>query len=79
MPVASLNDIKKLLRNNPNLEEVTLVNVKLTSSCLDQMLKLPKIKYVKVSPDICPGVKFTDAMEQLEKKGCKVDYHYDYY
>ena len=81
MPVASLGTIKKLVKLNKNLEELTLVNIKLAGPILKIISQLPKLKYLKLSPDICQDKedKFSDFMEELEKKGCEIQLHYNYF
>jgi len=81
MPVANISTIKKLIRINKNLEELTLVNMKLTIQILDLISKLPRLRYLKLSPDICADKddRFSDFMEALEKKGCDIQLHYNYF
>ena len=81
MPVASVANIKKLIKRNRNLEELILVNIKLSSAMLDDISKLPKLKSLKLSPDICVDKedKFSDYMESIEKRGCDIQFHYNFF
>jgi len=75
-PVASLETLRKVLRKNQNLQIVTLINIKLTSSVMRVILELENLKRLEISPEICPGVKFTNILEMIVKKGCKVIHHH---
>ena len=81
MPVARIPTIKKLIKMNDDLEELTLVNMKLPIQVLEQISKLPRLKYLKLSPDICADKedRFSDFMEALEMKGCDIRFHYNYF
>merc|ERR1719504_427 len=73
MPVADLGTIKKLVKLNKNLEELTLVNVKLANPILQLITQLPMLKSLELSPDFYQDNEdeFFDFMEQLEKNGCE--------
>jgi len=84
MPVTTVAKLKKFIKINPNLSSLSLVNVKLTNAAFQAIVELPKLKYLKVSPDACPAAKgdgkeLKSFIEKLEGKGCELDYHYDTY
>lgn len=76
IPVASLETLKLVLRKNQNLQFLTLINIKLTSSVMQAILELDHLRVLEISPEICPGVKFTNILEQIQKKGCSVVHHH---
>jgi len=80
MPVASMANIKKLVKQNRNLEELMLINLKLNPPFLQIITQLPRLKYLRLSPDMCQDKedKFSDFMEELESKGCEIKLHYTY-
>ena len=80
MPVASLATIKKLVKQNRNLEELMLINLKLNPPFLQIITQLPRLKYLRLSPDMCQDKedKFSDFMEELERNGCEIKLHYTY-
>eukprot|EP00092_Neocalanus_flemingeri_P018150 GFUD01019642.1.p1 GENE.GFUD01019642.1~~GFUD01019642.1.p1 ORF type:complete len:197 (+),score=48.70 GFUD01019642.1:208-798(+) len=71
--MVNLNTIRKLIKQNRNLEELSLVNMKLTDHLMDVIMKLPKLKYLQLSPALInkgsnPYVK----IKELKQKGCEI-------
>eukprot|EP00092_Neocalanus_flemingeri_P024503 GFUD01026572.1.p1 GENE.GFUD01026572.1~~GFUD01026572.1.p1 ORF type:complete len:194 (+),score=61.65 GFUD01026572.1:65-646(+) len=73
-PMANLNTVKKLIKQNKDMEELSIVNMKLTNSLLDVISELPKLKYLKLSPNLRENKvnHLFDILMEIKKKGCEM-------
>eukprot|EP00092_Neocalanus_flemingeri_P075589 GFUD01093649.1.p2 GENE.GFUD01093649.1~~GFUD01093649.1.p2 ORF type:complete len:183 (+),score=56.11 GFUD01093649.1:66-614(+) len=69
-PMANLNTVKKLIKQNKDMEELSIVNMKLTNSLLNVISELPKLRYLKLSPN--PPENLFDILMEIKKKGCEL-------
>eukprot|EP00092_Neocalanus_flemingeri_P066036 GFUD01080393.1.p1 GENE.GFUD01080393.1~~GFUD01080393.1.p1 ORF type:complete len:171 (+),score=35.41 GFUD01080393.1:58-570(+) len=72
--MVNLNRVRKFVRQNRNLEALSLVNIQLIDPLLDVIMKLPQLKFLEVS-----HVKKSQILEvkKLKKKGCRVSVRVD--
>eukprot|EP00092_Neocalanus_flemingeri_P083797 GFUD01105187.1.p1 GENE.GFUD01105187.1~~GFUD01105187.1.p1 ORF type:complete len:196 (-),score=48.28 GFUD01105187.1:100-687(-) len=73
-PMANLNTVKKLIKQNKDMEELSIVNMKLTNSLLDVISELPKLKYLKLSPNLRENKvnHLLAILMEIKKKGCEM-------
>merc|ERR1719233_2126923 len=77
----TVNCLRKLyIDDHPAMPVASLANLKLNPLFLQIITQLPRLKYLRLSPDMCQDKedKFSDFMEELEKNGCEIKLHYTY-
>ena len=75
-PMADLNTLKKVIRKNKNLEELSLVNMTVSNSLLEVIKELPKLKHLQIylatDKNKVDKLKFYAMMKEMKKKGCTI-------
>jgi hypothetical protein len=66
--------IKKLVKQNKDIEELSLVDIKVTNCLMKIINKLPKLTYLEISParHLLKASNFWPVVKELKEKECQV-------